>query len=72
MRPELSPTQRDTLEVIKSYIAEHGYAPGLREIAALRGCKLTAARQSVDYLVRKGYVQRTPNIARALVILKTE
>lgn len=65
-RMPLTETQGRVLSVIQSWAREHGWPPTLREICAEIGVSSPeTARQHVDALVRKGYVERGRG-ARAL------
>lgn len=55
----LAPMQRVTLEFLKNFIAEHGYAPTLKEIAQHLGVKsASTAHFHLERLIRKGFVSR--------------
>lgn len=58
-RPALSPRQREALEIIRAYVAEHGYPPSLREIAARMGIRSpNGVLDHVRALAKKGYIER--------------
>jgi repressor LexA len=58
----LAPMQRVTLEFLKNFIAEHGYAPTLKEIAQHIGVRsASTAHFHLERLVRKGFVSRGSN-----------
>lgn len=62
--------QRCVLEAIRSYQAEHGYAPSMRDIAALSGLSSpSSAAYQVRELAGRGWIRRHPGLPRALVVL---
>lgn len=70
-RPPLSPRQRDTFEFIERYIAEHGYPPCIREIAAAMGIRSTnGAADHVRALEKKGYIERAGGRSRAIRVVR--
>lgn len=71
-RPTLRITasQRLTLQAICDYVAEHRFAPTMRELADARGITPPSALEQVRELERKGYVQREPRKARGLTVLR--
>ncbi|RIL06444.1 MAG: repressor LexA, partial [Proteobacteria bacterium] len=55
----LAPVQRQTLEFLRNYLAEHGSAPTLKEIAQHIGVKsLSTAHFHMERLVDKGFIRR--------------
>jgi len=65
----LPPRQADLLRAIARYWAEHGYAPGLRELGnALGVSSTTAVSQGRDRLVVRGLVRVDAHVPRSLVI----
>lgn len=55
----LAPVQRQTLEFLRSFIAEHGYAPTLKLIAQAIGVKsASTAHFHLERLVDKGFIER--------------
>jgi len=68
---ELTAKQQDILDFIKDVQAVEGNTPTLREIAAHFNYKsMNAARDHVQALIRKGYLEQLPNKARALKIIE--
>lgn len=66
----LSEKQRNTLDYIASHIAEHGYAPSVRELGrALGGIKPQAVSDRLTALERKGYISRVCGKARTIRVL---
>ena len=55
----LAPVQRQTLEFLRNFIAEKGYAPTLKDIASHIGVKsLSTAHFHLERLVDKGFIKR--------------
>jgi repressor LexA len=55
----LAPVQRQTLDFLRQFIAEHGMAPSLKEIAAAIGVKsLSTAHFHLERLESKGFIRR--------------
>lgn len=55
----LAPVQRQTLEFLRNFIADKGYAPTLKDIAAHIGVKsLSTAHFHLERLVDKGFIRR--------------
>lgn len=67
----LTDIQRATLDFIAGHIAEHGYAPSIREIGeACGGVKTNAVQDRLVALERKGYISRANGKARAIRVLE--
>lgn len=73
--PEPSPRQQQALDFIRSYVAEHGSSPTVREIGRALGVKSTnAVDDLLCALERKGYIVRRRRdddggtIARSIVL----
>lgn len=67
----LTKRQHETLELIKGYIAEKGYAPTYSEIAAgLKLASRSTARAHCVELEKKGRIVIKPKLARAIVLLE--
>ena len=67
----LTDRQREVLAAIEQYIRAYGYPPSFRELGALMGVTSTNAVEDVlAALERRGYIRRTPRIARGIVIVK--
>jgi repressor LexA len=55
----LAPVQRQTLEFLRNFIAEHGYAPSLKNIADHIGVKsVSTAHFHLERLENKGFIRR--------------
>ncbi len=55
----LAPVQRQTLEYLRNYIAERGYAPTLKDIATYIGVRSpSTAHFHLERLVDKGFINR--------------
>lgn len=67
MKP-LTPRQRQTLDAIRVYFAEHDYTPSCAELAETLGCCVSTAWRSTNALERKGYIRREPNVPRGIAL----
>ena len=55
----LAPVQRQTLEFLRHFLAEKGYAPALKDIADFIGVKsASTAHFHLERLVQKGFIRR--------------
>ena len=64
---EPTPTQQRVLDYILHFSGELNRPPTEWEVAGHFGWKSrNAARQNIDLLIRKGYLKRTPGVARGL------
>jgi repressor LexA len=69
---KLTNRQKDVLDYIKSYVAEHGYPPAVREIGNALGLNSPATIQShINALKSKGYIKKTNSKYRTLEIVGT-
>ena len=69
-RRPLTPKQRVVLDAVKKYIADHGYAPTMRELADSFGWSgPAAARHHFTLIERKGWITRVPGAARAINLI---
>lgn len=71
----LNMTQRErgVLAYIKSYHAQHGYVPSLREIMAACGISSTSVVASLlDDLAERGAISRTRNQSRSYALAVTK
>lgn len=66
---ELTSSQVETLDMIRVFVAEHGYSPSLREVADGSGCVLSTAAYRLDALIAHGYLRRDRGAARSLVLI---
>lgn len=61
--------QREVLQYIQTYTDRHGYPPCHRDIGSeLGGLSTNAVNDHLVALERKGFITRTPRIARGLAI----
>ncbi|MFD5020216.1 hypothetical protein ACFWMP_15040 [Paenibacillus sp. NPDC058367] len=66
----LTNRQTETLELIKGFINQRGYAPSVTEMAALLKIKSRSTAHSlVKQLVDKGYLVKTDNEVRTLRVV---
>jgi repressor LexA len=66
---ELTPAQDETLDLIRTFVAVHGYSPSLRQVADGTGCALSTASYRLAALVARGYLRRELGAARTLVLV---
>ncbi len=67
---KLTNRQKDVLDYIKSYVADHGYPPAVREIGGALGLNSPATIQShLNALETKGYIKKTNSKYRSLEIV---
>lgn len=67
---KLTKKQEEVLTVIKKYIAEHSYAPSVREVCELMNLSSTATVfVHMRHLMKKGYLKQTDNKFRTLEVL---
>ena len=64
-------TDRAVLAEIEAYIAAHGYAPSLTELADACGLSIRAVRLHLLRLERAGAIRRDYAVPRGLVVLRT-
>lgn len=63
----LTPRQRDILEMIHAHVEEHDYPPSVREIGDAVGLRSTSSvHAQLQTLADKGYLRRDPTKPRAL------
>ena len=63
--------QAEVLRFIEATIAARGYAPTLADICArFRIASVNGAREHLDALVRKGYIERAHRKSRAIRVLR--
>jgi repressor LexA len=73
MSNELTPRQREVLDFIRRYSAEHGYPPTRLEIARHFGFKVAAsAQEHLQALAAKGAIALVPGNARGIRLLSAE
>jgi repressor LexA len=63
---KLTRRQKQTVEIVRDFIAEYGFSPSLREVAARLGVTVNAAIGHLTAAERKGAISRTPGLARSL------
>lgn len=66
----LAPRQAAVLQFLRSFVADRGYAPTVRETAnALGHASTNGVFRHLQALERKGYIRRDPQRSRAMVLL---
>lgn len=69
----LTRRQREILDYLNEYSAEHGYAPSFDEIAErFDYASLATVHEHLSNLERKGYIKRSYNESRAIEILPSD
>ena len=60
------------LDIIREYIEEHGFSPSIRDIMDRANINSTSLIQyHLKKLTDQGCIERTPDTARSIVLLKT-
>ena len=62
----MNSTRDEILKAIRSYVAENGYAPSVRELAAILGVGHSTVQAGLTELVKDGKISRTTGVARGL------
>jgi len=57
------------LEAIKTYMAEHEYAPTISEISTITSIPSPLINQSLEYLEETGYITRDRRISRGIFVI---
>ena len=66
----LTKRQKEILDQLSGYIADHGYAPSFEEIAEFFGYNsLATVHEHVSNLERKGYIRKTFNQSRSIELV---
>lgn len=64
--------QKELLDFIDKFIAEHGYAPSYREVMSALGYKsVSTVAIHIDGLITKGYLRKRDHSARSLEVVTT-
>ncbi|TSC87299.1 MAG: repressor LexA [Microgenomates group bacterium Gr01-1014_16] len=69
MEKPITPKQKIVFEFIKSFSKKNGFAPSLQEIADYLNKSLSTAQHFVAELHKKGYLQKSENVARSISTL---
>lgn len=68
---KLTEKQRTILDYIKVFISEMGYPPTSKDIQIhFKFNSANAAFEHLKWIEKKGYIKRTPNVARSIVVLQ--
>ncbi len=67
---KITTRQREALQFLCDYQAQHGYPPTIQELADAMEVTKTSAHEFIQQLIRKGYVEREEHLARGLNILR--
>jgi repressor LexA len=69
----LTKRQKEILDYIQAFIAEHGYAPSFEEIAESFGySSLATVHEHLSNLERKGYIRKSYNESRSIELTGPE
>lgn len=68
----MSEKQQATVDFIRDYTEEKGYAPSQSDIAQWFGITQQAAGQRIERLDRKGFVRRTAGVRRSVRVVKQQ
>ena len=66
----MSEQQQATLDFIRDFTEEKGYAPTEAEIGRWFGLSQQAASSRVETLERNGFIRRTPGVHRSIRLVK--
>jgi repressor LexA len=66
----LSPRQERILRFITGYIAEHGYAPSIRDIATAERLHFSSVAYQLTELEAAGKIMRDERVARSLRVVE--
>jgi len=66
---KLTKRQAVVLDALKEFYEREKIMPTTRELAARLGCAQNAINSHLNELNRKGYIRRTPQKARAIVLV---
>lgn len=69
MKRGLTKIQKERFDFIKDYIAKHGYAPTLKEMAKKYNISDAAVWYVLNSLDKKGWIKRTRHAERDIVVL---
>lgn len=65
--------QKELLDFIASFIAEHGYSPSYREImTGLNYTSVATVALHVNSLIKRGHIKKRDHSARSLEVVKSE
>jgi repressor LexA len=67
---ELTPVQKRVFDFLEKFITEKGFPPAYAEISRRFGFQVGMVQQVIGALLRKGYIEKDPNIARGIRIIK--
>lgn len=63
--------QSEMLEIIKAFIADHGYSPSYRELQSAMNLKaISGVARIADALQAQGYIEKAVARARSIKVLE--
>lgn len=65
---ELTERQREIYLFILHYQENHGYSPSIRDICKGVFLSQPSVTRHIDNLIKLGYIEYTPKVARSIVI----
>lgn len=70
MKNELTARQQQVVDFISDFISSQGFGPATRDFCEHFGWKSpNAVAQHLKLIEKKGFIRRTPNTARAIVVV---
>ena len=71
--PPLSTKQQSILDMIRSFLGEHGYPPSYRQIGDAVGISSTSVvSYNLKALQKKGYIIQSPDVSRGLRLVEDD
>lgn len=68
---ELTPVQKRVYDFLDRFIAESGFPPTYAETSKHFGFQVGMVQQVISALLRKGYIEKDPNTARGIRLIKS-
>jgi len=69
---ELTPVQKRVFDFLDRFITENGFPPTYAEISHQFKFQVGMVQQVIGALLKKGYIEKDPNTARGLRLIKSE
>ena len=69
---KITPTQHNTLRLIRAHVSTHGYPPSLRELAQAAGVTPNAVRKHLRALATAGHVELPGHTARGIRLVDAQ
>lgn len=68
---DLTPDQRDLLDMIRTTQAARGFPPTTAELARARGVRPSAVREMLAALQRKRVLRLVPYVVKSIIVLES-